>query len=125
MEAPADGSGPLIRRTLGPGMVRGRMGRLSSPFVRLELSGTSLSVYVLPKWLGKMMGAHNMFATLGPQIHVFPARGFFGLRCVGIESNHETDAYVWTSNRDKLLNDLRRAGCDVSLEERRVKYPPY
>lgn len=110
-------------RRVGAGVLSGRFGKVSArwPLVVLELRGGELSMRIRPAALGAAFGARPLHASVGNGAVVFPARGWFRSRYVGIEVNRE-EGYFRSSRPEEMLGVLQAAGFNVTRTERKLTY---
>lgn len=114
---------PVSWRRVGSGKVTGRFGKVntSEPLTVLEVSPGRLVLRVRPRLLAAAFGVRPLVA-LAEDALVFPARGMFKSRFVGIKTA-TGEGYFAARDQAELLRYLESAGFEVDWAERTITYP--
>jgi hypothetical protein len=86
----------------------------------LEVHDSWLEVRIQPAWIARLFGARPLRAAR-EELEVFPARGFWGARLVGIRAG-EREGYFACRGRQELLGRLQASGYRVTTTERKIVY---
>ena len=108
------------RKWTGGGVVWGSMGPVNAswPLATLELEGGVVTLRLRPR----LFGAQPLRLTSGEPGLVFPARGWFGTRGIGLRAAAGRPGYFWTTDRAALLSTLAAAGFAVTWDEQQIQY---
>jgi hypothetical protein len=119
---PAGIEGSHSWRRVGAGILAGSFGKVTAswPLVVLEVHGRDLVLRIRPRLLAAAFGARPVHESAGNAM-IFPARGWFGSRHVGIKTAHG-EGYFRASNPAALLAMLEAAGFEVSWTEMKIVY---
>jgi hypothetical protein len=93
------------------------------PLAVLELTDSSLNLYVRPRLIARLFGIGCVVATNSDGLEAFPVTGrFWAPQGVGLARCGDAAAYFWTTRREDVLQALVSASFRVTWEERRFSY---
>jgi hypothetical protein len=73
--------------------------------------------------MARVFGAQPQYvARTADGFEVFPARGMFGAKGVGIRPSDRAAVYFWTRRREDVLAALAAHGFTVTWAEQRFRY---